>query len=300
MYHSYITFSAEKVETLLNAIKDPTVAMDVDSLSNPETFIDLPYPSTTFRLPARFNTFRDEKGVIRFTFMGREVLRDLYGAVNNFYNDPQFGGNNRSCIHFNGLTGVGKSHVMAALACILMRQGKTVIYIPSCDIFVKNPIQHFKEFASLAFPNLQEDISTLDNMDDVRAFLDDLDRGSIVCIADQYDVLESRPQDSSILRENRAIAAEIVERIFETHLLVFNLSPDPTQYPVPSTNDSEAYTSYTNVSLHNGLTKVCNLHLVNTIYKANPCACVSLKWHSGGNTTASRFLPSSLRMIEGK
>lgn len=300
LYHPYITFSAEKVETLLNATKDPTVAMDVDSLSNPETFIDLPYPSTTFKPPARFNTFRDEKGVIRFTYMGRKVFRKLYNAANVFFNDPQFGGNNRSCIHFNGLTGIGKSHILAALACLLMRQEKTVIYIPSCAILVRDPIRHFKEFASLAFPNSQEDISTLENKDDILAFVKELDIGSVVCIADQLDALGSSLEDSSIVRENKAIATEIFTAIRETHLTILNRSPDPTQYPVPSTNDSETESPYTNISLHYGLTKVCGLHLVNDVFEAKTCVCASLKWHSGGNITASRFPPSSPMMIERK
>lgn len=242
---------------MLNAFKDPTVAIDEARLSNPETFIDLPYPSTTFRPPARFSTFRDKTGITRFTFMGREIFRELYDAVDNFFTDPQFGGNNRSTIHFNGLAGVGKSHILAALASLLLRQKKTVLYIPSCEILVRDPIWHFKEFASLAFPDPQEEISLFENKDDILDFVKGLDSGTVVCIADRLDVLEDKPQDSYALREKKAIASEIIERISETHLLVFNESPDPTQYPVPSNVDSEEDTSNITISIYDGLTEVC-------------------------------------------
>lgn len=242
---------------MLKAFKDPTVAFDKDCLSNPETFIDLPFPSTTFRPPARFTTFRDKTGITLFTFMGREIFRELYDAVDNFITNPHFGGNNRSIIHFNGLAGAGKSHILAALASLLLRQKKMVLYIPSCEILVRDPIWHFKEFASLAFPDSQEEISMFENKDHILDFFKGLENGMVVCIADRLDVLKDKPQDSNALREKKAVASEIIERISETHLLVFNESPNPTQYPVPGNVDSEEDTSSITISIYDGLTEVC-------------------------------------------
>lgn len=229
--------------------------MDQHWLSNPESFTDLPYPSTTYKPPARFETFRDAKGATRFKYMGREAFKKLYDAVELFLQDPDFGGNSRSTIRLHGLSGIGKSHILAALACLLLQQNEAVVYIPNCETIIRDPIHSFKEIFSLAFPDSQEEISTFTEVKNILDFLQCVDRGSIICIAEQLDALAPKPQDPSPLCESRALANHIIHRISETQLLIFTTSPNPYQLAI---EDITGGSEHTKISISGGLTEVCD------------------------------------------
>jgi hypothetical protein len=50
-------------------------------------------------------------------------------------------GNRRN--HFHGMLGAGKSHLLAALACLLRREGKLVVFIPNCNELLADPTEYF-------------------------------------------------------------------------------------------------------------------------------------------------------------
>jgi hypothetical protein len=52
---------------------------------------------------------------------------------------------------FHGTLGAGKSHLLAALACLLMREGKVVVYIPDCSELLANPRDYFRTALQLAY-----------------------------------------------------------------------------------------------------------------------------------------------------
>ena len=59
--------------------------------------------------------------------MGREVFRKLVDHLRRFKEEP-------SCRALNlfGSLGYGKSYIMAALACLLIKNGERVVFLPNC------------------------------------------------------------------------------------------------------------------------------------------------------------------------
>ncbi|KAJ7195441.1 hypothetical protein GGX14DRAFT_676576 [Mycena pura] len=114
-----------------------------DDYSNPEQWRQLPFPFVHSHLPRRrfnFTSVVDDAGqflLSTFEWMGREFFTTLVDAV--------------ACLGLDGLTsaafllgtiGVGKSHLLAALAVLLRCQGKHVVYVPDCEFLVMSPVRY--------------------------------------------------------------------------------------------------------------------------------------------------------------
>ena len=52
---------------------------------------------------------------------------------------------------FHGTLGAGKSHLLAALACLLRREGKLVVYVPDCSELLADPTEYFRTALELAY-----------------------------------------------------------------------------------------------------------------------------------------------------
>ncbi|KAF8430466.1 hypothetical protein BGX38DRAFT_397572 [Terfezia claveryi] len=61
-----------------------------------------------------------------FNFYGRQQFREIYDAANSL----RYRGT--SMYYPHGTLGYGKSHILAALTCLLMKEGHRVVYIPDC------------------------------------------------------------------------------------------------------------------------------------------------------------------------
>jgi hypothetical protein len=55
--------------------------------------------------------------------------------------------------YFHGTVGAGKSHLLAALACLLTRQGKIVVFIPDCNELLADPAGYFAPALEFAYGN---------------------------------------------------------------------------------------------------------------------------------------------------
>ena len=99
------------------------MGLTAEALSDPakETPLPFPYIGT---VPKRFHLQNKASGL--FTFHGRVIWKTLYNAAKNM--DPRQ--NNR--LHLHGTLGAGKSHMLAALVCQLIKDGTRVAYLPDC------------------------------------------------------------------------------------------------------------------------------------------------------------------------
>jgi len=52
---------------------------------------------------------------------------------------------------FHGVLGAGKSHLLAALACLLMREGEIVVYVPDCSELLADPKEYFRTALEFAY-----------------------------------------------------------------------------------------------------------------------------------------------------
>jgi len=99
----------------------------------------LPFPSP-LTAPERFKLDRNRC----FEFYGRLKFRELYEAARSMNYDQRR-------YFFHGVLGAGKSHLLAALACLLMREGEIVVYIPDCSDLLGNPAEYFRTALEFAY-----------------------------------------------------------------------------------------------------------------------------------------------------
>jgi hypothetical protein len=50
-----------------------------------------------------------------------------------------------------GTDGYGKFHILAALACLLVRQKETVVYLPDCRAMLREPLEYLRNALLFAF-----------------------------------------------------------------------------------------------------------------------------------------------------
>jgi len=85
--------------------------------------------------------------------MSREAFEEAYGYV------PSLRLDGLSSLYIYGTMGYGKSYILAALACLLYRQGKRVVFIPDCRAMLINPLLYIKcaLLCTFANPSLEEE-----------------------------------------------------------------------------------------------------------------------------------------------
>ncbi|KAJ7785718.1 hypothetical protein B0H16DRAFT_1487735 [Mycena metata] len=140
------------------------VPFEVEHYAEPQHWQQLPFPFCYSALPHdRFsleNARSDaDQPYLTFDWMGREVFPLLVNAVARLKTD----GMGPSAAFLGGPIGVGKSHLLAALALFLRRQGKTVVYIPHCGDLLQSPIRYVVAALLCAFSGAGLDNKTRRN-----------------------------------------------------------------------------------------------------------------------------------------
>ncbi|KAL1916623.1 uncharacterized protein VTP21DRAFT_5327 [Calcarisporiella thermophila] len=159
---------------------------DPEEFSDPSKLIKLPFPFLGLLPVDRFNI---TDGC--FIYMGREGFARVLAEIENF-RDPSY--YNRLYVY--GSIGYGKSHILAAMACLLFQQGKRVVYLPDCRAMAQNFLRYLKEALLLTFgdsESYQLEILKCDTTEKINAFCDEIfDRDSIrlYFIIDQLNALD--------------------------------------------------------------------------------------------------------------
>src|SRR5205085_9980211 len=119
-----------------------------------------------------------------FRYMGRSPFRKLHERVQtpNFLKFDER-------IYFYGSSGSGKSHILAALACLLIRQGKRVVYVPDCGTLVDNFMTAMRTAFCFAFPDDYETIVSFLTVDELVRFSQALLHNRFYIIVDQLNAL---------------------------------------------------------------------------------------------------------------
>ncbi|KAF8333265.1 hypothetical protein F5887DRAFT_994782 [Amanita rubescens] len=159
-----------------------------DWYSNIHNLSSLPFPMLYGRLPTdRFPL--SEEPVMMFEYMGRERFGSLWDKVQSFRL-----GSGSSQLFLYGNMGSGKSHMLAALACLLFHLGKRPVYLPDCRQMLTNPLPYIQSamLCSFADPSSlarRDEIRSFQNMDDASKFCGNLNT-RLYFIVDQINALE--------------------------------------------------------------------------------------------------------------
>ena len=186
MRGSYLTpFEAVLMHEIKRRLDDlPDTFSDY---ANPANTFKLPFPSVN-RVPPRFLVSENRT----FAYDGRERLEDLWNLWEKV-KDPAFPYSSR--IYVYGSMGYGKSHILAAFACLLMKKNERVLYLPNCSDMVAQPLSYLKKAFLFAFP---EDAAFIAGCNDYNKLLTILGQKEGICvIVDQLNALdlEEDPND---------------------------------------------------------------------------------------------------------
>jgi energy-coupling factor transporter ATP-binding protein EcfA2 len=129
-----------------------------------------------------------------------------------------------------GSLGSGKSHILAALVCLLVKKGKRVVYLPDAKVLATAIVEYTKEALQLAYADDQalfERIQGLLSIADIVQFA--LERSSqhewwyLIC--DQMNALDHFPDTSNTLGPGAQMEAlQFIQRLAHTHYFIWSAS----------------------------------------------------------------------------
>ena len=181
--HRYLVaiLHAARIAAIHKAIRD----LDTIDFADPAKLTMLPFPSP-LEVPYQRFKWHKQDDVSHFSCMGRSKFIELYEQTQG----PNFVEAFES-IYLYGPSGSGKSHILAALVCLLIRKGKHVVYIPDCRTLIDGFMRNMQMAFCFAF---HEDIASFRTIEDLVKFSGDQawlapDRRFYI-IVDQYNAFE--------------------------------------------------------------------------------------------------------------
>ena len=187
-----------------------------------------------------------------FEFYGRKLFGKLYDATKSMH----FLKTRRYALH--GTLGAGKSHLLAALTCVLRKEGMRVVYLPDCRGLLDNPFRYLRHALRLAFFDtleIQEFLIASERIEDLRKFCNDAASAQhrILFIIDQVNALD--PQDEARDRysnEGKRFVRAMLENITVEHL---KLTSSTGNY-MHAAHDTHRQSNEKRISMYGGLSKV--------------------------------------------
>jgi len=131
--------------------------------------------------------------------MGRSIFKEVWKeATGDGFDAFKF-----NELYLYGPSGMGKSHVLAALVFSLVQRGDRVVYIPDCRRAAKKPYNNLQKALLFAFhgeEGLQRALAEADNLDELKDVIDTQSSKSFYLIVDQLDSLDvdERNGDSDV------------------------------------------------------------------------------------------------------
>jgi len=207
---------------LVGRIKDLTP--DKEKLSTPSVeLIKLPFPTLSIRKPTDRFAFDTDRN---WEYMPRRKFGELLHQVEALIEQPD----RASAIWLYGTIGYGKSHVLAALVCFLMKSGHRVLFLPDCRAWLDGPVRYFKQAMRLAWaddPAALRVIGGMKTLTEITDFFETIHQ-RVIFVADQMNALQTDPADPLL-----AIKNELRTVLYESsqeHLRVFSTSANNQSY----------------------------------------------------------------------
>lgn len=202
------------------------VSDNSNDYSNPEKVLELPFPFLGTKKPTdRFNTNNNNY----FKYIGREkfeiILKDINKMKAGFTNMGYY---------IYGTMGYGKSHILAAMTCYLIRTGKYVVYLPDCRAFTYDPLKYIKSALLLTFTYKVDEFKTIldcEKLEDIVDFCNTLglyDR-RLYFIVDQFNALDydegiNNAFDNDISTHEKKIVYDLINKMTTEHYIIKSAS----------------------------------------------------------------------------
>ncbi|CAG8834424.1 11663_t:CDS:2, partial [Gigaspora margarita] len=175
-----------------------------DVYSSPKNFFSLPFPYPGSNIPVdRFAI--NEDGF--FTFMGRKEFINVLNEIITFKSRTGY-----MEMFIYGTVGYGKSHILTAIACFLIRNGRRVVYLPDCRKLAVDPMEYIKSALFLTY--VDDDART----SEINACENELDE-TLYFIVDQMNTLDDC-NDTGINPEKKQQVKESIDKLCWNHFYI--------------------------------------------------------------------------------
>ena len=190
--------------------------------------------------------------------MGREPFSELLANVLKLKVYVGY-----SQLYIQGTMGYGKSHILAALACLLTRLGKRVVYLPDCRQMVVDPVSYIRNAllcsfsdSSLSSQSTRNDIKLLGSDDEILRFCRGLSNMPMYFIVDQLNALEQEDaNEDNVTNSAKSALSQLLGKMYLGH---FSITSASANYRARYMERKQ--TSAIKMSMIGGLSKVSMAH----------------------------------------
>ncbi|RUS13751.1 hypothetical protein BC938DRAFT_477695, partial [Jimgerdemannia flammicorona] len=207
-------------QNLFLKIKDEA-PVNAEEYSNPTNILRLPFPFMGFVKPT--DRFAIDDG--SFEYMGREEFAQVLREIENLK-----GGNGYTELFIFGSIGYGKSHILAAMVCLLLQQGKRVVFLPDCRAMAKGFPEYLQAALLLTFADnvyYQKKIYNCMSVNDIHSFCRGLAKEEIrlYFIVDQLNALDNDENDNERMTNEKKGRIKVdLESITNNHYYIKSAS----------------------------------------------------------------------------
>lgn len=231
--------SAREIKKKIMGLSDNS-----DDYSNPKNKLLLPFPYLGSQKPVERFSF-DNNGL--FTFIGRRKFKNVLDIINKLRNNYGF-----MQMFIYGTMGYGKSHILSAIACYLIRIKKHVVFLPDCRALSLEPVNYIKSALFLTYvDNLKEinRISSCKTLNDIEDFFSSV-KETLYIIIDQLNALDG--SDTGVNQESKTKIKESINKMCFKHFYIKSASANvewALRYKAKQTNELK-------IALYGGFEKV--------------------------------------------
>jgi hypothetical protein len=210
-------FEVDRIRTLHARLQK--ISNNPTDYQDPTRVFDLPFPSI-HTVPSRFAAPNN----LTFAFIGREHFAKLWNAWLKIKSYIRY----RQAIYVYGTMGYGKSHLLAALACLLVRQGERVVYLPDCRKMLSSPIPYLQKAFLFAFQDNDGYVNSVlecQTYNDLLSLTRRFATGKLCFIVDQINALD--PEDDgkdNVQNPNKAALYDFLLEVVDPHIYITSAS----------------------------------------------------------------------------
>jgi hypothetical protein len=225
---------------------------DPNWYSNPQNKAELPFPFIYNRLPV--DRFHLKGSPNLFEYMGRERFSDLWTNVQSMKLGVSY-----SQLYIHGSMGYGKSYILAALACLLSRRGKRVVYLPDCRQALRPFLPYLQSallcaFADPSSTSLRDKIRQFKTAEDATNFVRTLGNIRLYFIVDQINALEH--EDVNTDNVSNTMKDNIRDFLFAMFVSHYSITSASANYRT-ALHMRQKQTSEIKMTMIGGMSEVC-------------------------------------------
>jgi len=156
--------------------------------------------------------------------MGRRIFAEVYQTVSKMSVTTGM------IYSLQGSLGSGKSHILAALVCLLVKEGKRVVYLPEAKQLATDLVGYTQYSLQLAYADdevLFERIQGFSSITDILKFAKERSRRGELwyLICDQMNALDHfHDIANSLAAEDQREALRFIQRLASDHIYIWSAS----------------------------------------------------------------------------